>query len=52
MFVPSDKALEDYFLRGAGHVLLERYGLKDVEVNEANLTKHIDKFLWISCNPW
>jgi len=43
MFVPSDKALEDYFLRGAGHVLLERYGLKDVEVNEANLTKHIDQ---------
>ena len=43
MFVPSDKALEDYFLRGAGHVLLERYGLKDVEINEANLFKHIDQ---------
>ena len=43
MFVPSDKALEDYFLRGAGKVLIERYGLKGVEVNEANLTKHIDQ---------
>ena len=43
MFVPSDKALEDYFLRGAGKVLIERYGLKGVEVNEANLMKHIDQ---------
>lgn len=43
MFVPSDKALEDYFLRGAGKVLIERYGLKDVEINEANLFKHIDQ---------
>ena len=43
MFVPSDKALRDYFLRGAGQVLLERYGLKDLEVNEENLLKHIDQ---------
>ena len=43
MFVPSDKALEDYFLRGAGKVLIERYGLKGLEVNEANLMKHIDQ---------
>lgn len=43
MFVPSDKALEDYFLRGAGKVLIERYGLKGVEVNETNLMKHIDQ---------
>lgn len=43
MFVPSDKALEDYFLRGAGKVLIERYGLNGVEVNEANLMKHIDQ---------
>ena len=43
MFVPSDKALEEYFLRGAGRVLIERYGLKGVEVNEANLMKHIDQ---------
>ena len=43
MFVPSDKALEDYFLRGAGKVLIERYGLKGVEVDEANLMKHIDQ---------
>ena len=43
MFVPSDKALEDYFLRGAGKVLIERYGLKGVEVNDANLMKHIDQ---------
>lgn len=43
MFVPSDKALEDYFLRGAGKVLIECYGLKGVEVNEANLMKHIDQ---------
>ena len=43
MFVPSDKALKDYFLRGAGQVLLERYGLKDLEVNEENLLKHIDQ---------
>ncbi len=43
MFVPSDKALKDYFLRGAGQVLLERYGLKDLEMNEENLLKHIDQ---------
>ena len=43
MFVPSDKALRDYFLRGAGQVLLERYGLKDLEMNEENLLKHIDQ---------
>lgn len=43
MFVPSDKALEEYFLRGAGRVLIERYGLKGVDVNEANLMKHIDQ---------
>ena len=43
MFVNSDKALEVYFLRGAGKVLIERYGLKGVEVNEANLMKHIDQ---------
>ena len=43
MFVPSDKALRDYFLRGAGQVLLERYGLKGLEMNEENLLKHIDQ---------
>jgi lipoprotein len=43
MFVPSDKALRDYFLRGAGQVLLERYGLKELEMNEENLLKHIDQ---------
>lgn len=29
MFVPSDAAMENYFLNGGGTVLIERYGTKD-----------------------
>ncbi len=35
MFVPSDEAMKNYFLQGAGYALLQRYATK--EINEANL---------------
>ena len=28
MFVPSDKAMKEYFLNGGGRVLINRYGKK------------------------
>lgn len=41
MFVPTDKAMKDYFLNGgAGEFLIQRYG--SLENNEANLEQNID----------
>lgn len=41
MFVPSDKVLSEYFLKGGGKVLMERYATKDN--TEANLLYNIDQ---------
>lgn len=37
MFVPSDAAIEEYFLRGGGKMLIERYKPADKENNKENL---------------
>lgn len=41
MFVPNDNALEEYFLRGGGRVLMERYGVRENTAD--NLLVNIDQ---------
>lgn len=39
MFVPSDQAMKDYFVRGGGAILIERYGT--LENTEENLLENL-----------
>lgn len=42
MFVPSDDALEDYFLRGGGRVVLENYAtIPFAQINRSNLDEQL-----------
>lgn len=42
MFVPTDDALAEYFINGAGRVLMDRYA-REVPVTRANLAYNIDQ---------